>query len=88
MQERHDNAEETPAGLSLVGARQGTGEPPKGDYLTLQEFARWLKIGRGTAWSIVIEKGEIPHYRLTDRVVRLARTDVEDYVRRCRSDAV
>ncbi len=60
---------------------------PEGDYLTLQELASWLKISRGSAWSLVMEKGEIPHLRLSDRVVRLARADVEAYLARCRSDA-
>lgn len=58
-----------------------------GEYMTIQEFADMLRIGRGTAWSLVMEKAEIPHLRFGDRVVRLARTDVEDYLRRCRSDA-
>jgi excisionase family DNA binding protein len=35
-----------------------------------------------------MEKGEIPYYRFGDRVVRLARTDVEAYLARCRSDAL
>ncbi len=61
---------------------------PEGDYLTLQELASWLKISRGSAWSLVMEKREIPHLRLSDRVVRLARADVEAYLARCRSDAV
>ncbi len=64
------------------------GEAPKGDYLTLQELADWLRMSRGSAWSLVMEKGQIPYYRFTDRVVRLARVDVEAYLARCRSDAV
>ncbi len=74
-------------GASQQAERQ-PGEPPKGDYLTLQELADWLKISRGSAWSLVMERGEIPYLRFGDRIVRLARTDVEDYLRRCRSDAV
>ncbi len=90
MQERHDGIEEaTSAELSVVEpAHQGTGEPPSGDYLTLQELANWLKISRGSAWSLVMERGEIPYLRVGDRIVRLARTDVEAYLARCRSDAV
>lgn len=67
--------------------RRESGGPPSGDYLTLLEMANWLKISRGSAWSLVIEKGEIPHYRFAERAVRVARRDVEDYIRRCRSDA-
>ena len=66
----------------------GSSVAPEGDYLTLQELADWLKISRGSAWSLVMEKREIPYLRLSDRVVRLARTDVEAYLARCRSDAV
>ncbi len=90
MQEQHDSTEEaSSAELSVAEpARRGTGEPPSGDYLTLQELADWLKISRGSAWSLVMERGEIPHYRFTDRAVRLARTDAEEYIRRCRSDDV
>ncbi len=61
---------------------------PEGDYLTLRELASWLKISRGSAWSLVMERGEIPHYRFTNRAVRIARQDVEDYIRRCRSGEV
>lgn len=62
------------------GTRQKPGEPPEGDYLTIQELATWLKISRGSAWSLVMERGEIPHSRFGDRVVRLARADVEAYL--------
>jgi len=88
VQERHDGTEAASAELSLVETRQAMGGPPEGDYLTLQEFADWLKISRGSAWSLVMERGEIPHLRVGDRIVRLARTDVEAYLARCRSDAV
>ncbi len=75
-----------------VSRREGRqpGESPAklGEYITIQEFADWLRIGRGTAWSLVMERGEVPHLRFGDRVVRLARADVEDYLRRCRSDTV
>ncbi len=60
---------------------------PEGDYLTIGDLATWLKISRGSAWSLVMEKGEIPYLRFGDRIVRLARTDVEAYLARCRSDA-
>ncbi len=63
----------------------GISGAPEGDYLTLRELALWLKISRGSAWSLVMERGEIPHYRFTDRAVRISRRDVEDYIRRCRS---
>ena len=62
-------------------------EPPTTEYITIQELAAWLRISRGSAWSLVMEKGEIPYLRFGDRIVRLARADVEDYLRRCRSDA-
>jgi excisionase family DNA binding protein len=71
-----------------VREENGFSVAPEGDYLTLQELASWLKISRGSAWSLVMEKREIPHLRLSDRVVRLARADVEAYLARCRSDAV
>ncbi len=74
--------------VSAVQGQHGLGQPPEGDYLTLQELATWLKMSRGSVWSLVMEKGEIPYYRFGDRVVRLARTDVEAYLARCRSDAL
>lgn len=64
-----------------------SGEPPTGDYMTIQKMATWLKMSRGSAWSLVMERGEIPYYRFGDRVVRLARVDVDAYLARCRSDA-
>lgn len=70
------------------GCRHGEPLAKLGEYITIQEFADWLRIGKGTAWSLVMERGEIPHLRFGDRVVRLARADVEAYLRRCRSDAV
>lgn len=88
MREQHDSPEEASAEFSPVEpARQGMGGSPEGDYLTLGELATWLKISRGSAWSLVMQKAEIPHYRFTNRAVRIARRDVEDYIRRCRSDA-
>lgn len=68
-------------------ARSRPSEAPKGEYITLQEMADWLRISRGSAWSLVFEKAEIPHLRIGDRMVRLARADVEEYIRRCRSDS-
>jgi len=65
----------------------GPGEAPEGDYLTLRDLADWLKISRGSAWSLVMEKREIPYYRFGDRAVRLQREDVEAYISRCRYDA-
>ena len=67
---------------------EGGREEPCGEYMTIQEFADLLRIGRGSAWSIVMERGEVPHLRFGDRIVRLARADVEAYLARCRSDAV
>lgn len=88
MHERHDSAEEASAELSPPEkSRRGTREPPRGEYLTIQESADWLRIGRRTAWTLVMERGEVPHLRFGDRVVRLARANIEDYLRRCRSDA-
>ncbi len=75
--------------VSEQAVRRGTGEPPAklGEYLTIQELAEWLRISRGSAWSLVMEREEIPYLRFGDRIVRLARADVEDYLQRCRSDA-
>ena len=73
---------------NLAKPRQKAGDPPHGDYLTLQELASWLKISRASAWNLVVERGEIPYSRFGDRIVRLARADVEAYLLRCRSDAV
>lgn len=58
---------------------------PQSEYITLQQLATWLSISRTTAWSIVIEREDIAYVRLADRVVRIARKDVEDYLLRCRS---
>lgn len=76
-----DNSAGTPP---HAGPPQGR---PEKEFITIRELAAWLGIGRGTAWSVVVEKGEIPHMRISDRVVRIARADVEEYIRRCRSDA-
>ena len=65
----------------------GTGEAPQGDYMTIQELADWLRMSRGSVWSLIMERGEIPYYRFGDRVIRLARVDIEAYLARCRSDA-
>ncbi len=63
------------------------GEPPEGEYMTIGEMANWLRISRGSAWALVFERGEIPHLRIGDRMVRLARADVDEYIRSCRSDS-
>ena len=57
------------------------------DYLTISEVARWLRISRGGAWAMVMERREIPHVRLSDRVVRIARADVEEFVASRRVEA-
>ncbi len=72
---------------SVEDPGQRSGEPLRGEYITLQELADWLRISRGSAWALVFEKAEIPYLRFGDRMVRLARADVEEYIRRCRSDA-
>lgn len=56
---------------------QASHQDGEGEYITLQQLAVWLNISRGTAWSIVMERGDIPYLRLSDRVVRVARADVE-----------
>ncbi len=87
--QQHDSPGEAPAELSPVNlSRQRAGGSPEGEYLTLGELAAWLKISRGSAWLLVVEKEEIPYLRFGGRIVRLARADVEAYLRRCRSDAV
>ncbi len=55
-----------------------------GGYVTLSEMARLLGIGHSTAWDIVVERGELPYYRFGGRAVRVALSDIEDYVARCR----
>ena len=59
----------------------------RGEYMTLDELARHLEIGRGSAWSLVIERGEIPHVRVSGRVIRVARRDVEEYIASRRVEA-
>ncbi len=81
-----EGSQESP--VNLANLRQEAGDPPQGDYLTLQELASWLKISRASAWNLVVERGEIPYSRFGNRIVRLARADVEAYLARCRSDAV
>lgn len=61
--------------------------PPEKEHLTLREVARWLGVSRNTVWALAVERGELPYLRFSDRVVRVARTDVEEYIRRCRSDS-
>ncbi len=68
-------------------AERQPAEPRKTEYITIRELAAWLRISRGSAWSLVMERGEIPYLRFGDRIVRLARADVEAYLARCRSDA-
>lgn len=58
-----------------------------GEYITIRELAEWLGISRGSAWNIVMYRGDIPHVRLTSRTVRIACSDVETYLERCRSDS-
>lgn len=57
------------------------------EYLTIGEFAAWLRISRGSAWAIVMERRQIPYVRISERVIRLARRDVEAYVASCRFDS-
>lgn len=57
-----------------------TGSSSGEEYLTIGEVAQWLRISRGSAWAIVMERREIPHVRLSDRVVRIARADVEAFI--------
>ncbi len=40
--------------VSAQAVRRGTGEPPAklGEYLTIQELAEWLRISRGSAWTM------------------------------------
>ena len=83
---RAEGSQELPG--DLAKPRQKAGDPPQGEYLTLQELASWLKISRASAWNLVVERGEIPYSRFGDRIVRLARADVEAYLARCRADAV
>lgn len=69
-------------GLEVVAGSGGE------EYLTIGEVAQWLRISRGSAWAIVMERREIPHVRLSDRVVRIARADVEAFVASRRVEAV
>lgn len=39
-------------------------------------MADWLRISRGSAWSLVFEKREVPPLRFEDRIVRGARGNV------------
>ncbi|MDP9440517.1 MAG: helix-turn-helix domain-containing protein [Actinomycetota bacterium] len=74
--------------LEAAAERQGKAKQLRGgEYMTLDELARHLEIGRGSAWSLVIERGEIPHVRVSDRVIRLARRDVEEYIASRRVEA-
>ena len=67
-------------------ARQRPGDPPQGEYMTISELANWLKISRGNAWTLLMTRGDIPYVRISDRTLRISRTDVEAYIARCRSD--
>lgn len=42
-------------------------EAGRGEYMTIQEFADLLRIGRGTAWSLVMERAEEEEDWLVDR---------------------
>lgn len=75
------------AALSKSGRRKVLTEVPKEEYLTLAEMAAWLRIGKGSARAIVVERGEIPYVRVSERVIRLRRSDVERYIESCRVGA-
>jgi excisionase family DNA binding protein len=42
------------------------------DFLTVEELAAWLRLGRNTAYEIV-RRGEIPHVRF-GRSIRIPKT--------------
>lgn len=69
------------------GRRMAATEAPNEEYLTLAELAAWLRIGKGSARAIVVERGEIPYVRISERVIRLRRADVERYIEGCRIEA-
>lgn len=69
------------------GRPRATTEEPKEEYVTLAELAAWLRIGKGSARAIVVERGEIPYVRVSERVIRLRRSDVERYIESCRVEA-
>lgn len=68
--------------------RREPGETPEAEFVTLSNFARRIGVSRGSAWTIVMVRGELPYYRFGDRAVRLAKADVETYIAASRSDAL
>lgn len=83
MARTNNEADVQGAALRAAGSTGSGGD----DYLTIGEVARWLRISRGGAWALVMERREIPHVRLSDRVVRIARADVEDFLASRRVEA-
>ena len=51
--------------------------------LTVEEAARLLRIGRGTAYEMV-RQGQLPHVRLgpAGRIIRIPRFGLEEWLRR------
>lgn len=55
---------------------------PQPEFLTVEEVANLLRVTKMTVYR-TIDRGEIPYYRL-GRLKRFRRSDVEDYLTRCR----
>jgi len=49
-----------------------------GEFLSVQDFSRYLSIKVATAYSLV-EKKEVPHYRI-GRLIRFKRSEIDEWM--------
>jgi excisionase family DNA binding protein len=57
------------------------GRQDDGEYLSLSQVARIIHVGRTTVWEIVVARSEIPYFRISERIVRIRRSDVDAYLK-------
>jgi len=67
--------------LEFVNGEDDESSPtPKGEYLTINELCKLLKIGRMTIWRHS-KKGILHPHKIGNRVL-YARADIDDYLRK------
>ncbi len=53
------------------------------EMLTTRQVQEELRLGKTTLWAL-LQAGELPYHRMGDRVIRISRTDLEEYKTRTR----
>lgn len=64
-------------------------KPDKGhpnEYLTIRQIAEMLSISTASAWGLVARR-ELPHLRVSARLVRVRRADLVAYIERHTQEA-